>query len=662
MTVPSPEELTAAIAELAGVSPQRVSDVLAGQGVSLVPVPPAQRSLDLDRLSIRGAKVNTQWDGPFEKCFEFTDGVTALITDENLRGKSTILELITWALRGSPRHLRDDVKPWFDRIVLEYAVNGTPMAVVLTRGASGFEADILRADSREVLREFVDGRDDTGPVHIVASGLPAADFEVQQSQLMMTLLSLEPITNFQKHSGSDDGSPVVHAWPAYFGGLYLPEAGSEILFGDTVFASLPARILQMFCNVPLMSSQIRLATLAKQVKQDERHKERRLHEDAEARADERTSLVDSLADIEARLATLPSTSGRTYQLIAAELNAAELALATASDASRSGSQTLSEARAARQAEELRVNNLRETHLAHALFQGLMPKHCPRCEQGIEPERSELELSDHQCSVCARPILAPVADGGDSDGEAEDVGDALEALRDAEAAARLSAEDASAAEQLAASRVRELVDELSSARTSDEFTNDLALQLERARLAGRIESLPEAGGQLEKSESLAVLEAAAKVLTDVTRDSALAVFAELDSEILELGRKFGISNLESVELDRRGGMKVTTAGVESSFRALSGGERLRLRVAVVVALLRIGHRSGVGSHPGLIILDSPGSDELTVADEATLLLELDALKAELRNLQVVIASAEPAAVQGFIPEESVYSSLEGGPLW
>ena len=159
----------------------------------------------------------------------------------------------------------------------------------------------------------------------------------------------------------------------------------------------------------------------------------------------------------------------------------------------------------------------------------------------------------------------------------------------------------------------------------------------------------------------MLEAALYVLSDFTAEAAGQLFAELDEEILSIGRKLGIDNLDSVELNRNGGMSVVTAGVQESFGNLSGGERVRLRIAVVAALLRVGHRSGVGSHPGLILLDSPG-DELTVDAEATLLHELDVLRNELPHLQILVASDEPAAVQGHIPDDHIYSSLDGSPLW
>lgn len=664
MTIPGPSVLTQAIAAKAGVDPTFVETVLRAQGLSLVPVPPAERALDIRRLTFSGTRTNTQWDGPFEKTFDFSSGVTAFITDENLRGKSSVLEIITWALRGTPRSLRADVRPWFDRIALEYSVNGIAMAVVMTKGEVGMVADVLRGADPEVLENYLAGEPTPeGSVHVLAGGLSEEAFKSFQDELMMSLLSLEPITNFQTRQGSDQGDARENRWSAYFGGIYLPPASSDALFGDTVFAGLPARILQMYCNVPLMSAQIRLTTLGKLIRQDERNQSRRMREDAEAREGERAELEAGLADVEVRLATLPSASDRTYAVIAAELRDAEKAFELAASVSRGAAQTFETARTDRQAEELRVNGARETELAEILFQGLTPRHCPRCEQQIETRRTELEESEHRCSVCTRPFLEVRVEGDASDaGDPEDVGDALEALRTAEEAARVTADAASAASAAAALDVELLAAELGEASRADEFTNRLELLLERAHLEGRIAGVPEGPTELGPSDSLRVIEAATEVLTEATGQAAMGMFDDLNAEILALGQKFGIENLERIELTRQGGMKVTTAGVEVRFTKTTGGERLRLRVAAIVALLRVGVRAGVGSHPGLILLDSPGSDELTVHDEATLLEELQSLRAELPGLQVVVASAEPAAVQGHIPDENVYASLDGSPLW
>jgi hypothetical protein len=659
MSVPTQDHLKAQIAEKVGLPITKVDEVLTGQGVSLVAVPPANRSIDISRITFSGTRINTEWDGPFEETFDFPYGVTAFVTNENLRGKSSVLELVTWALRGKPRDLRSDVQPWFRRISLEYAVNGVPMAVILTKQETGFVADILRATDVITLRAYLAGQTGPDAVNVVAA-LSESEFASVQDETMMTLLGFDPITNFQKHAGSDQGAARTNTWPAYYGGIHLPR-NSDLLFGDTVFAGLPARILQMYCNVPLMGTYIRLATLVRVQRQDEANIVRRATEDAAARTGERSTIEAELTALAAQLAALPSASGRSFSVVSRELRDAERDLDTATADSREAGRTFDEAKAARQDEELRANSDRETELAEVLFQGLNPAHCPRCEQKFEAQRTERELSDHECAVCTKEIPTGPGHVDDSTDDAEDATDALEALQQAEDAAKESATTAAAAARAARVRVETLAAELTTASQAEEFTDRLKIQLELSRLQGRLEGFTDGEVKPATSETVLVLEAALEVLKDVTADAAAQLFRELDAEILAIGRKLGIDNLDAVELNRNGGMRVVTAGVEESFKNLSGGERVRLRVAVVVALLRVGHRSGVGSHPGLVLLDSPG-DELTVEAEATLLRELDSLKDELPTLQVLVASDEPAAVQGHLAEDHIYSSLDGSPLW
>ncbi|BCW05661.1 hypothetical protein [Arthrobacter sp. NtRootA1] len=660
--IPTASQIVEQISEKIRLPVDRVETILSAQGVSLFPTAPPRRSIDIRRLSFSGQRVNTKWDGPFEAIFTFQYGVTALITDANLRGKSSVLELITWALRGSPRSLRDDVRPWFERIVLEYAINGQPMAVRLRRSEEGHRADVYRANEAEALASFLDGEPvPAGGVHVLAEDLSTEDFKEFQDQLMMASLGLDPIFNFQKRKGSADGDARENTWPAYFGGLYLPRAGSDILFGDTVFAALPARILQMFCNVPLMGEQIRLTTLKKVLQQDQANQRRRLSEDAAARASDRQTTLESFRAVEAQLAALPTTSARSYAAIIGDVRDAEAIWRTASAERRATQITFDEAKEIRQAEELRVNNQRETALAELLFHGLSPKHCPRCEQSIGVSRQQREVDEHECSVCARE-LPPVQPESAEELEPEETEDSLVALKAAEAAAQQSLENANQHEQALRDTLQNLTNELTLASASQERAEREALKLELARLEGRLESMPSTAYADETPETLRVVDATCEALNQITHKAALDIFADLNAQIAKMGREFGIDNLDSVELNRNGGMQVITAGVPTPFKKLSGGERLRLRVAVVIALLRVGQKSGVGSHPGLVLLDSPGADELATEDETTLLKELDGLKDELPGLQVVIASAEPDAVLGHLPDESIYSRLDGGPLW
>lgn len=665
MTIPPQDELKASIAKKSGISVDQVNEVLAGQGVSLIPVAPVKRSIDVRRISFDGRRENTDWDGPFSESFDFPYGVTAFITDKNLRGKSTVLELVTWALRGKPRDLRADVQTWLSRIVLEYAINGVPMAVILTRQGASFVADIVRATDADTLRSYVNGEVDIQGINVVATSLSESQFASVQDETMMALLGFDPITNFQKHAGSNQGATRTNTWPAYYGGIHLPRS-SDILFGDTVFAGLPARILHMYCNVPLMGTYIRLATLVRVQKQNEANIMRRINEDLNARAEERYTIESELKDLAAQLDSLPAASGRSFDIVSGELRDAEEELETVIAEAREMARFLNEARAARQQEELRVNNNRENEIAELLFQGLNPAHCPRCEQKIGTQRTEREISDHECAVCTKEIpLDPPnhdeATEGEEVEETEGVKDALEALRKAENAAKKSTSEVQDLVESVRARVNSLASELTASSQADEFTDRIKIQLKQSRLQGRLEGFAEDTGFEESSLTLRVLESTLDIVKRVTSQAATGLFAELDAEILTLGRKLGINNLDAVELNRNGGMKVITAGTPAAFKDLSGGERVRLRVAVIMALLRVGQRSGVGSHPGLVLLDSPG-DELTREAEALLLRELDSLKNELPSLQVIVASDDPAAVQGHIPDSQIYSSLDGTPLW
>lgn len=660
MSIPTQDQLLSVIADKSDLPVTKVDEVLTGQGISLVPVSPVSRSIEISRLTFSGTRTNTEWDGSFDQTFDFQSGVTAFTTSDNLRGKSTVLELVTWALRGKPRELRSDVKSWFDRISLEYFINGIPMAVVLIKTEMGFLADVIRAANLSALRSYLAGDSGQEEVNVVAKGMSESQFASFQDETMMSLLSLEPITNFQRHKGSDQGTPRTNTWPAYYGGIHLPR-NSDLLFGDTVFAGLPARILQMYCNVPLMGTYIRLNTLTKLRRQDEANIYRRATEDSSARASERENIQSQLDALARKLSALPTEAGRSFAVVAAELRDAESDFVAATVESREAGRTFEQAKTARQEEMLRTSSDRETELAEILFQGLNPAHCPRCEQRIEDQRSRRELSEHECSVCTKTIPVSPIHCDDSTTDNEDAGNAVEALQAAEEAAQVGATVADTAALKARDRVKALSVELSAATQTEEFDNRRKIDLEKARLLGRLESLPGRQPVAESSETVRVLDAALRVLKSVIGQEASQLFAELDSEILSIGRKLGIDNLDSARLGQNGGMSVITAGVEDSFKNLSGGERVRLRVAVIAALLRVGHRSGVGSHPGLILLDSPG-DELTVDAEATLLRELDSLKEELPVLQVLVASDEPNAVRGHLTDDRIYGSFDGSPLW
>src|SRR6266436_1328660 len=71
------------------------------------------------------------------------------------------------------------------------------------------------------------------------------------------------------------------------------------------------------------------------------------------------------------------------------------------------------------------------------------------------------------------------------------------------------------------------------------------------------------------------------------------------------------------------------------RALSAGEQLRLRIANVIAHVRIARDHGVGRHPGLLLIDSPGNEEVAQENLVDSLDELKNVTTETGGLQMFV---------------------------
>lgn len=116
------------IAKKAGVPVDDVRDVFAAYGLPLVVTPARARPLRLHRLRLAGERTGDVQPGPFDTPLYFSEGLTAFVAS-NFRGKSSVLELVTWCLRGTWRDaLQTRVRHWLRHVDLDATVAGTPMA------------------------------------------------------------------------------------------------------------------------------------------------------------------------------------------------------------------------------------------------------------------------------------------------------------------------------------------------------------------------------------------------------------------------------------------------------------------------------------------------------------------------------------------------------
>ncbi|UOZ03504.1 ATP-binding protein [Amycolatopsis sp. WQ 127309] len=644
--------LAALIARRAKTDRSDVEEVFTTRGLPLAYPPARPRPVRIHRLRVAGRRSGIEPEGSVDRTFNFNDGLTALVAS-NLKGKTSVLELITWCLRGMPRpKLQGDVRRWLTRVELDATIAGQPMGFRLSLSQEALLSGVVvtAPDVKQL------GSADASKLIVTDN---QADFTAKVAELMLDRLDLQPIVN--KFTAGEDVRTQTHGWPSYYSAIYLQLGRDRPLLGNQKMAGLAGRLLQVFLDLPATAVLARVkatydvlhAETDKQVKGAERA--------VAERAEERARVEVALVDARRKLAELRSAApGRDLRELARK--SAELAgqVADAQDERDEVSRAYREARRTRQLDDKALNDVLESDVARLLFHGLNPSACPRCETPIGGERRQAERDVHRCAVCTTEVTA--VQDEDEAVEAE----ARERVKGSKAAEKAAKQELETAEADLARLTGELAavqTDLRTAATARESHDRAAAELEVARWKGALEVLPELPPTATGSEDITqtVLKAAAKVLEDESRDAASQLFADLNAEIVGLAHQFGMTSLQSVEINRSAQLKVVKGGVEKPFGDQDPGAQLRLRIAVIVALLRVGTRHGISTHPGLILVDSPKAEEIQPADATIIFRELNRL-AKAEGIQVLITTADFDLAAETLPADSVIAAKRGQPLW
>ncbi|WGI73336.1 hypothetical protein QC756_13275 [Sinorhizobium meliloti] len=154
--------------------------------------------------------------------------------------------------------------------------------------------------------------------------------------------------------------------------------------------------------------------------------------------------------------------------------------------------------------------------------------------------------------------------------------------------------------------------------------------------------------------LSAAEDVTKSIYKAEQDRILGLVSDLTAEY---AREFGMVSLESVELNGAGQMRLVKLGSATSFRHQTDGEKARLKVAATLAMLKVAEREGVGRHPGLLLIDSPKSNEMIDKDYAMLIEGLTGLTEELKTVQVIITGIAQPVVLRLVPKDHPSGDLD-----
>jgi hypothetical protein len=653
VVVGSESEWLSAIAKAAHSTPENVKLVLAKHGIRAQSTPPRAKKVAFSSLSFSGVRKGTKFDGPF--AFDWNElgpGLWAVMSDRNHRGKSSVMNMLSATLRGEfPGKIKADVWKWLDTLQVIFRIENTEYRTLL-RKATGVEdtAKIEAFLSRKHGETWVD----------LYAGSAGADLQTQTESLFLEELGFTKI-----HGANQNGTTFEHSWAAIASALSITSASNgKALFGEILMDGLPLRLLQLFIGLPWISTMTAAATAVKLIDLETKRKESTPDHFAGARTRLR-ELEDEIAEVRANADT-----GDQRKKLREDISALDQSLAEAHLSLVSHRNEVDElGRLAMEASEIRqeaahlLQQLKDEQDAGYVFRKLRPVCCPSCESPVIAQDEKSEVDDG-CPLCKIELPASL----DSIEERVHVAqsnydDATSSLKSAQKQfnrAKQELADAEGKKSNIEAQIAALVPEL-DARTSDAAQKLMELDARARELRALLSDVPEAPA-VDVHPDRDILEAAVKSTRQMFDELQGSILEDLSGAIKDLATKFGVQNLATMSLDGGGRLKIKQGDADTHFTGLTEGERLRVKIAAALAAVEVARKRGLGRHPGLLMLDSPGSEEVASEDFQEMLLSVSNVAKDMGGVQVIIGTVYRNELEGVIPVSNRRRAENGGYLF
>jgi len=644
-----------AIAESAKCDTMAVKAFVKKHKIIQTPAIGRPKRINITSIKFSGKKVGL-YSNDFEFVFEeLGPGTWGLLTDGNSKGKSTALEIIKWLFKGKASgSLQSGVKSWMKDIQLAFHIDETLYLIRIKQESNRFVGAIERA-----------GKD--GKYTVQSEFLDEEEMADSISSFMLDQLEMEEMSTFKQ--GNDElteGREVVHGWPSLAAAMFIGTDYSAI-FGDTAQAGMTNRIMNMFMGLPWIPTAATLKTLEKGFistsSVDARHQDWAKNN----RQERLKGLTDELDKFqkERGQAKQPNTSNSEYHNLLDHYNQIydnvkgwERLYADAEQALRMVSAIANE-------DEIKLRNFKEDHAANKVFKRLEPKCCPHCDRRVTSEDIKKERSDNTCAVCDHEML--------------DVDDSEEILADLIATANAS-KKALVEQRKTTKECRETManwqnQESKHSALIGKYKSDMEQDDESRATIEKLDSEIARLKILKEEYELVLNEASKdiavephkqikedplekKILNAAIKETELRyrslqkeILKEVSAKMFEFCPKVGLGQYMSIELSSVPTLTINKDGTMTSFSKVSPGEKLRLKVIALLALISVAEKRGVGRHPGFLIIDSPASQDVAEKDLQELIGGLQELTVELPYLQVIIASKANPVLLELIPESN-----------
>jgi len=602
--------------------------------LSLAKIKPAKKvpRLMVNRLRFRGAKTVGEVSTPIDYDRPFDTGVNVVLIEDNLVGKSSILKTIKFALTGCDDEYDQAVREWIQEIWLEFSLDDRRYTVLLARREDGLRGRLAPGQHSCPIEQV--------PKKDAAKGFyHRGEEEIQQAldSFFVHEFGLAAL-GWNMASSSKDGSSSMAwaSWKTYFLALRIPDDNHTYFICKPEAANQEQLLFSAFLGLHLAEPINRLSMEVSSLSKATDYDRDQLAQQEKRRSelhDRRSQLKQELAAMDAEQSerVKPLTDGalgRELITVQGELaeNAAEIIQI------KEQSDTL-----ATQLRQFRAiaRRLREQIDLSRELTGLQVSLCPNCARPIDEDAVERERRSHQCRLCVKPV--PVASENEAAIlEAEAKNQERQADGIASRLAKVNHEWVLA--QRKSTTLQSRIDSLRSA-INESLTTKLPSQEETERRGKIHEEIGEINYELRSLDQLTlgfnpdrhanrirILKKVWEVVKDEADERNQEIIGRLNDLAKDVIVALGAEQITGIKCYPTGIVKLTKNDTDVSFsKIMNPGERYRAKLALFLAMMRLGCEAGIGRHPGFLMLDQLGAAEMVPED-------LNALAAALKRIE------------------------------
>ncbi|MFB6466457.1 hypothetical protein ACE38V_06475 [Cytobacillus sp. Hz8] len=597
------------------------------------------KRLIIHRLKVIGEK-NSGEKINYDK--KFYSGVNILFA-ANGKGKSSIFKIIKFALTGDKGSIKKDVLSWLREIICEFSIGNTLYTIYINFEGKRIFSGLYRISTDDYLEQ-------KGKIGYVENVL--IDFETNtetgfKEKMQKFFFDHFSYYNLKWTSGTKGTIDLIEnqtSWKTYYKSIYLESKDYNVLFLNQDFGGQNKKILEMILGLkltyPINSLSQKLDYLNNMYQKQElikSHeteltKERNLLYEVE-RINEKISIIHK----NKKESFQKSISINRYSKIAQQIKVLEDEIQDLeSQKEELEKQLLQISKSIQRLEE-------EINFGH-YFSNLEIKMCPRCEHEVSPEKKLNEQDQHKCMLCNDELVES------DDADIELIQTKLDELKGNEEKLKswleqikvMGTEKKTLKEQCF-TKIRGIEENIVAFQFYESDLDELSNLVER-KLELEYELKKDNGNnnieELNKiEEKINILSFAIRDLNSIRFDMSKDIIDSFGKLILNQLHKFGLATVTDVVVNDKLEIKFLQNGLYNNFSELNEGEQLRAKIAFFVSLILLDIQYGVGRHSRLLIIDSPGKEEVISKDLIGLSQIFRELEEEYEgDLQIIIGTA------------------------